>query len=168
MRRGLPILFVALATLWLPGSVSTGSQKELTRDAIRKLYGVPVSEIYRTSEKLVVTASFAPSGNLCRARIQSDAGEIRDKELKAALDTLVPANVRGKYKMGTFLDYTCLKLVKSPESKSGFQTVPDTCAECGGVSEDYERLTITKYGNSDAYSSVNINFHKPECSSSGE
>jgi hypothetical protein len=41
--------------------------------------------------------------------------------------------------------------------------IEDPCAECSGVSEDYERVGITKYGNTDQYSSVHVTFKKDEC-----
>jgi hypothetical protein len=66
------------------------------------------------------------------------------------------------------MSHDSVGMAKPSNSKSGSEIIPDTCAECGGVSEDYERLTITKYGNSDAYSSVNINFNQLECNNSGD
>ncbi len=39
----------------------------------------------------------------------------------------------------------------------------DPCAECSGISNDYERVNITRYGNTNQYSSVWITFHRPEC-----
>src|SRR5207237_37588 len=133
-------------------------------------YGNPVSEVYRTSRNLTVTASFASNGNLCRAHIESDVdGGITDTQLNAVLDELAPKDVRGEFKLGTFLNVTCLKLLK-PENatsnssgKSAMELAVDPCAECSGVSEDYERVDITKYGNTNQYSSAWITFHRPEC-----
>jgi len=71
--------------------------------------------------------------------------------------------------MGTFLDVTCLKSLKPEKSTShssgstAAQLVEDPCVVCSGVSEDYERVNITKYGNTNQYSSVHITFHRPEC-----
>jgi hypothetical protein len=136
------------------------------RDTVQKLYGSPVSEVFRSSQGVMINASFAPSGNLCGAHITSDANAgITDVQLNAVLNELVPEDVRGKYKLGTFLDITCIKLLKpenSPTNSSG-QLVVDPCAECSGVSEDYERVNITRYGNTNQYSSVQITFHRPEC-----
>jgi hypothetical protein len=53
-----------------------------------------------------------------------------DKEVNTVLDEIAPKDERGKYKMGTFLNVICL---------------PDN--DCSGVSEDYERLAITKIGS---------------------
>jgi hypothetical protein len=136
------------------------------RDTVQKLYGRPVSEVYRTSQNLTIKASFASNGNLCRAHIASEVDSgITDTQLSAVLDELAPEDIRGKYKLGTFLNITCLKFQKpenSPSSSSG-ELVVDPCSECSGVSEDYERVNITKYGNTNQYSSVHITFQRPEC-----
>jgi len=140
------------------------------REAVQRFYGSPVSEVYRTSQDLTVTASFASSGNLCRAHIKSDtAAGITDTQLGVVLDELAPKDARGEFKIGTFLNGTCLKLMKSESSalnlsgKSRLNLAVDPCAECSGISEDYERVNITKYGNTNEYSSVWITFHQPEC-----
>jgi hypothetical protein len=143
------------------------------RDNVERLYGTPVSEVYRTSQNLMISASFASNGNLCRAHIHSGVGgEITDKQLNAVLDELAPKEVRGEPKMDTFLNGTCIKLVepKNSTSNSGGKPAPefveDPCAECHGVSEDYEQVTITKYGNTNQYSSAWITFRRPECKES--
>jgi hypothetical protein len=71
--------------------------------------------------------------------------------------------------MSTFLDSTCLKLEKTENStsdlggKAAMKVAVDPCAECSGVSVDYEQANITRYGNTNEYSSVWISFHRPEC-----
>ena len=170
------VFFCVSALMVFLARVQSSSSKAGTptivenRDTVQRLYGSPVSETYRTPQNLTVAASFASNGNLCRAHIGSDADAvITDKQLNAVLDELVPRDVRGKYKLGTFLDVTCLKLVKPEQStsKSGENARPemivDPCAECSGVSEDYDRVNITRYGNTNQYSSVHITFHRPEC-----
>lgn len=157
---------VFMAGVQLSPSKSVRTATIQNRDMVQKLYGTPVSEVYRTSHNLAVTASFASNGDLCRAHITShgNAG-ITDVQLDTVLDELVPRDVRGKYKLGTFLDITCLKVLKpenSPPNSSG-ELVVDPCIECSGVSEDYERVSITKYGNTNQYSSVQIAFQRPEC-----
>lgn len=94
----------------------------------------------------------------------ADAG-ITDMQLNAALNELAPKDVRGEFKHGTFLNVTCMKLVKPENSTSDSrgQLAVDPCAECSGVSEDYERANITKYGNTNQYSSVRITFAQPQC-----
>jgi len=132
---------------------------------MQKLYGSAIQEVYRTSQHLTVTASFASGGNLCRAHIQSnvDTG-ISDAELDAVLHVLAPEDVRGKHKMSTFLDITCVKLQKPESDSSGKpELAVDPCAQCSGVSDEYERATITRYGNTNEYSSVQISFNQPEC-----
>ena len=137
-----------------------------TRNTIQKLYGSAISEVYRTPQHLTVTASFASGGNLCRAHIQSnvDTG-ITDAELDAVLNELAPDDVRGKHNMSTFLNVTCLKLRKPENSNSSAkpELAVDPCAQCSGVSDDYERANITRYGNTNEYSSVQISFNQPEC-----
>jgi hypothetical protein len=140
------------------------------RATVQRFYGSPTSEVYRTSQNLTITASFAPNGNLCRAHINSDAdAKITDKHLNAVLDELAPKEVRGEFKMDTFLNITCIKLVKPENSTSNSSKAPapelevDPCSECSGVSDDYERVKITKYGNTNRYSSVQITFKQPEC-----
>lgn len=140
------------------------------RDTVQRLYGRPVSEVYRTPQGLSVTASFASTGHLCRAHIRSDdASGITDEQLNAALEKLVPEGVRGKHKMSTFLDGTCLKARKAENStsdsggKPAMEVTADPCAECSGVSQDYEQANITRYGNTNEYTSVWVTFHMPEC-----
>ena len=158
---GLPGLFLLIA--FLPTTRSNSSKPEASatvqnRETVHRLYGSPVREVYQASRNLTVTASFASNGDLCRASLRSgiDSG-ITDKELETALDKLAPKQARGEYKMGTFLNITCLK------SDSAKRMVVDPCAECSGVSEDYERVKITKYGNTNQYSSVHVVFKGAEC-----
>jgi hypothetical protein len=162
------IVFLAL----VQSSSSTLETRALiqNRNTVQSLYGSPVREVYRTSHDLMVTASFASNGNLCRARIHSDGGGgITDTELNPVLDELVPKNVRGEFKIGTFLNITCLKVQEPERSASNSSRKPapkvvvDPCAECSGVSEDYERVNITKYGNTNQYRSVHVTFQRPEC-----
>jgi hypothetical protein len=69
-----------------------------------------------------------------------------DKEVNTVLCEIVPTNERGNYKMGTFLNIICL---------------PDN--DCAGVSEDYERLAITKIGSTNEYRYISILYHSAEC-----
>jgi hypothetical protein len=166
--------FIVFTTGVQPSPPKLGTPVSIQdRYAVQTLYGSPVSEVYRTPENLMVTASFAQTGNLCQAGIRSGNGaEITDKDLNAVLDRLAPKEVRGEFKMGTFLNITCLKPVKpkNPTSNSNENPTPklevDPCAECSGVSEDYEQVKITKYGNTNRYSSVQITFKQPECEES--
>ncbi len=174
MRRVPPFgIFAFVALLIIAPSSSSQSGTHATiqnRSMVQRLYGSPVSEVYRTPEGLSLTASFSPSGNLCRAhnRFRTASG-ITDEELNAVLAKLAPESVRGKHKISTFLDGTCLKARKAENSapvssgKPAMEVTVDPCAECSGVSEDYEQANITRYGNTNDYSSVWITFHRPEC-----
>lgn len=162
----LVLLVFLLPTIQSSSSKSGISATIQNRDTVRSLYGSPVSKVYRTSQDLTITASFASNGNLCRAHVKSDLDPgITDAQLKVVLDELAPEEARGEYKIGTFLNGVCLKYVEPEKSKphSKRQLVADPCAECSGVSEDYERVNITKYGNTNEYSSVYISFQQPEC-----
>jgi hypothetical protein len=151
-------VLVFLSVLQSSSSKSGTTTTYQTRGSVQRLYGNPISEVYRTPQGLTATASFAPNGTLCRARVTSeDGGGITDAQLDPTLGELAPEASRGKYKIGTFLDHVCIKLGDSGKIEG------DPCAECFGVSEDYERVTITKYGNTNKYSSVQVNFHIPEC-----
>src|SRR5713226_6033603 len=118
---------VAGALLALPLVVSAQNSTDL-----RQHYGNAIGEVYRTSNHLLVTAYFDEHGNICREHIESeDRGRrMTDKEVNTVLDEIAPKNERGNYKIGTFLNIICL---------------PDN--DCAGVSENYERLTISKIGN---------------------
>jgi hypothetical protein len=174
MRRivsfGIAAFVIFLAAVLSSSSKAGTPARIQSRDAVEKLYGDPVSEVYQTSQNLTITASFGSDGNLCRARFKPDGGgEITDTELNAVLDELVPEDVRGVFRMSTFLDGTCLKLLKPEDSTPSEDGIPamklavDPCAECSGVSNDYERVNITRYGNTNEYTSVRITFHRPEC-----
>jgi hypothetical protein len=167
---GMSVFIVLLAGVQSSSSKLGTSATIQNREMVQRLYGSPVSEVYRTSQNLTITASFASNGNLCRAHINSDVDAgITDKQLIAALDELAPKNVRGEFKLSTFLNITCLKVLKPENSrstssrKSAMKLEVDPCAECSGVSDDYERVNITKYGNTNRYSSVQITFQEPEC-----
>ena len=139
--RGAPIVAGAILAL----SSLAAAQ---TRADLRQHYGDSVGEVYRTSNHLTVTAYFDEHGNICREHIESEnlGRRMTDKEVNTVLDEIAPKDERGKYKMGTFLNIICL---------------PDN--DCAGVSEDYERLAITKIGSSNEYRYVSIVYHSAEC-----
>ena len=170
------VSFAISAFLLFLTEVQSGSSKLETlpviknREMVQRFYGSPVSEVYRTSQNLTITASFASNATLCRAHIGSNANAgITDTQLNAVLDELAPKNIRGEFKRGTFLNVTCLKVMKSENSspdssgKPPMEVTVDPCMECSGVSDDYERVNITRYGNTNQYSSVNLTFRQPEC-----
>ena len=117
------------------------------RNALRKQSGNAIGEVYHTSNHLTVTAFFDEQENICRARIEHEnKARMTDGEVNSVLDEIAPKSERGSYKMGTFLNIICL---------------PDN--DCAGVSEDYERLAITKIGSTNEYRYVSIVYHSAEC-----
>jgi hypothetical protein len=174
MRRvlssGISTFTVLLAVVQLSSSKSGTPARIQNRDRVQRLYGSPISEVYRTSQNLTITASFAGNGSLCQADIESGADVgITDSQLNAVLDELAPEDVRGKHKLSTFLNITCLKRLKpetstsEPSGKPAINLVVDPCRQCSGVSDDYERGNITKYGNTNEYGTVRITLDRVEC-----
>lgn len=117
------------------------------RTDLRQHYGGAIGEVYRTPSHLMVTAYFDENGNICREHVESeDRGRrMTNDEVKTVLDEIAPENERGKYKIGTVLNIGC----------------PDN--DCAGVSEDYERLEITKIGSTSKYRYVSVVYHSTEC-----
>jgi hypothetical protein len=118
------------------------------RTDLRQHYGDAIGDVYRTSNHLTVTAYFDEHGNICREHIESEnrGRRMTDKEVNTVLDEIAPKSDRGNFKMGTFLNIICL---------------PDN--DCAGVSEDYERLAITKIGSTNEYRYISIVYHSAEC-----
>jgi hypothetical protein len=114
---------------------------------LRQHYGAAIGEVYRTPSHLMVTAYFDEDGNICREHVESeDRGRrMTNNEVKTVLDEIAPENERGKYKIGTVLNIGC----------------PDN--DCAGVSEDNERLEITKIGTTSKYRYVSVVYHSTEC-----
>jgi hypothetical protein len=134
---------VAGAVLALPLLVAAQSRADLTQH-----YGDAIGEVYRTSNHLTVTAYFDDRGLVCREHIESESRGRRmtDKEVNAVLDEIAPKSERGNFKGGMFLNLRCL---------------PDD--DCAGVSEDYERLAVTKIGSTNEYRYVSILYHTADC-----
>lgn len=80
---------------------------------------------------------------------------MKDAELDSVLEELTPKATRGKYLMGTFLDLSCAETNKNGELTA--------VRNCGGVSEDYKRVTITKWGNTNDYGSADIVYYSRGC-----
>ncbi len=163
--------FIAFLAVAQSSSSKLGTRPTAqNRDTVRRLYGSPVSEVFRTPQNLTVTASFASNGSLCRAVIKSDVESgITDLQLHTVLEELAPPAVLGKFKIATFLDIICMKLRKAESAtsdstgKTATELAVDACGECSGASEEYERAYVTRYGNTNQYSSVHITFRQPEC-----
>jgi len=73
-----------------------------------------------------------------------------DSDVNTVLNEIAPKSARGNYKGGTFLNLRCL---------------PDD--DCAGVSEDYERLMITKIGSTNEYRYISLLNHSAECKQLG-
>lgn len=107
-------------------------------ETFRQRYGKPISETYLVRPGIVVSASYGTNGNTCELVISPEeldvvirrrpgSGEIDYQLLEEIEDELVPKPERGKFKMGAFLDITCL-----PEN------------DCAGTQEDWENVVIYK------------------------
>ena len=80
---------------------------------------------------------------------------MKEAELESALEELAPKDTRGEYVHGTFLDYTCLET----DAAGKFIGAHD----CGGVTEDYKRVSITKWGNTNDYRAADITYYQRGC-----
>ena len=150
-HRGLRIRVAAIVFLAL-GSLALSQN----RNALQQLYGTPVGDTYRTSKGLLIQASFAPNGNLCVAHINAENRNLEDAELETVLEELAPKEVRGEFVRGGSLDFTCLELNEAGEFNG-------RARNCGGSSSEYERATITKWGNTNDYNAVDITYYRRGC-----
>lgn len=100
----------------------------------------PVSETFIMRPGISVTATFGTNGRITEFLIYpqdtgvvkfSRANSLSIDSVKAIIDELVPAAVRGQHVISTFLNVDCLP-----------------ANDCNGASEKYERATI--YYNSTA------------------
>jgi hypothetical protein len=133
-----------------------------TANTLRQTRERDLSNLRRSDGHCVICSQWQS----CEAHIGSGSDRgITDAQLNPVLDDVAPKDVRGEFKMGTFLNITCTKLLKpenAPSDSKG-ELVEDPCITCSGVSDDYERVNITKYGNTNHYTSVHITFKRPEC-----
>lgn len=72
------------------------------------------------------------------------------------MEELAPKDSRGKYIMGTSLNLACFFETNDAGQIAG-------ALGCGGVSEDYERVTITKLGNTNDYNSAYVAYYRRGC-----
>src|SRR5258708_6405992 len=107
-----------------------------SRDQLKAKYGNPVSETFIVRPGIEVTATYAATGRIVELVIspqntgliksRSSTGKALNKDLlKRIIEELAPMPTRGKYIIGSFIDFTCL-----PHD------------DCTGSEEEYERLTI--------------------------
>ena len=126
-----------------------------SRSMLQERYGNPVGDVYRTSKGLLIKPTFAPNGSLCAAHVTAENRTMTEAELETVLEELAPKDARGKYIIGTFLNLICL------ETKDAGQI--NGAHACGGVSEDYDRVTITKWGNTNDYNSADVAYYRRDC-----
>jgi len=138
----LKIAVIVAVTVLTITSVASAQNSTL-----RRHYGNAIGEVYRTPNRLIVTAFFDAHGDICREQIESEirGRRMTDKDVNRVLDEIAPKNYRGNYKIGGFRN------MSSPDNDSS------------GVFEDYERLTITKIGSDNEYRYVFILYHSAEC-----
>jgi hypothetical protein len=105
-----------------------------TQDSLKAKYGAPVSETFLVRPGITVTATFSATGGVRElivaperpsSLIKSTIAEIDHQLLREIIDELAPRKERGEYKVGSFLNITCL-----PKN------------DCAGTSEDCEKLII--------------------------
>jgi hypothetical protein len=123
-----------------------------SRRTLQDRYG---SDVYRTSKGLVIKPTFAPNDALCAAQIMAEGRTMKEAELETVLEELAPKDARGKFIIDTFLDYTCLETDDAGKIAGAHG--------CGGVSEDYERVTITKWGNTNDYTAADVAYYRRGC-----
>jgi hypothetical protein len=137
--------------------LTSGSIKECyqNRDTLRDCYGDPVDARYHTLGNLIIAPSFTKKGILCKVDITANNGKLSDPEVSTILAGLAPKDARGKFIIDTFLSSICLE-----KNDAGKYEV----FVCGGVSGAYDRITITKFGNTNEYTSVNLTYrHRNGC-----
>ncbi|MFZ3215067.1 MAG: hypothetical protein WA192_03315 [Candidatus Acidiferrales bacterium] len=127
-----------------------------TPEALRRRYGKPISEAFLVRAGVAVTATYGASGETCSLMIEPretlgrsvkpESPIIEEKLLEEISKELVPEEDRGKYKMGTFLDITCL---------------PDN--DCAGVQEDWTKLVIYRNSGEKGTRYETIKWKRAEC-----
>jgi hypothetical protein len=113
------------------------------------------TETYVTGSGVSVTKRFNSRGRLCTillrpphsapAKCTESTEKLTDQQVNPLLSELVPENERGKFVMGAFLDIDC------PEEI------------CGGASERYKHVIITKIGNINEYCYVAVDYLRRSC-----
>jgi hypothetical protein len=119
----------ALLIMILTASVVAAQSKA----DFRKKYGEPISETFSVRSGINATVTYTSSGEITELLIAPQITSlVKSGNYALALDIvkniineLVPAEARGKFLMGSFLNLACL-----PKN------------DCAGSAEDYEKLTI--------------------------
>lgn len=136
-----------------PQSEQNKSNPQRSTTAYVALNGLRVSKITDADGKV---CAIRIDPRTTKATPSMSADRITDAELKSVLDELVPAEERGKFVHGTFLNISCAEV-------HGNDIRPK---ECGGVNERYERLEITRIGNTNSYHHVTVVYFRPSCEDS--
>lgn len=127
-----------------------------TPQTLRQRFGKPISETFLVRPGIVVTARYGASGNTCELLIRPEkSDEITNESnsdidydlLNGIEDELVPVAERGKYVMGTFLDFTCLW--------------GDDCG--AGTQEDWENVVIYRNAGKNGARYCVIKWTRHEC-----
>jgi hypothetical protein len=126
-----------------------------SRSTLQDRYGSLVGDVHRTSKGLLIKPTFAPNESLCAAHITAEGRTMKEDELETVVEELAPKDARGKYIIGTFLNLSCLETNDAGQVTGAYG--------CGGVSEDYERVTITKWGNTNDYNSADVVYYRRGC-----
>jgi hypothetical protein len=113
-----------------------------SREELHKRFGVSISETLTARPGVLVTITYAETGEVCEMIIHPQAltssldypitETMKSKAVDEMIDDLVPISQRGKFLIAAFLNITCLPL-----------------NNCGGVDADYERVAIRRIGGTD-------------------
>jgi hypothetical protein len=107
------LFIAAVSTLFALGILLPSD----TTTDFSKRYGSPICETYRVKPGIVATVSSGKSGHACEivvgpdqsgGMIKSRGVTIDSKQLTEVLDEIVPAEHRGKMRMGEFVNAICL------------------------------------------------------------
>lgn len=138
-----------IAIVFLLACAAATAQSSST---LRQRYGQPVSETYDVRPDVIVTVTYAKTGEMCEMLIQpikeTNSGKpslLKSQTLNEVIDELVPKVQRGKYVIGSFLNITC----------------PND--DCSGTEEDYEKVLIHKHGRIDAHRYASISWKSDAC-----
>jgi hypothetical protein len=152
VRESSSAMLAAAAPLQpLPGRISSPTPDCLYKTPAHQVFDLKRrnsdNNIYCTPEMLVYRTAAAKNGTVCQVRIelQFKGQQISESQMNTALNEVAPAKDRGKYVIGSFLNLYC-----PPEN-------------CSGVSEEYERMRITKIGGTNDYNYALISYRRDEC-----
>jgi hypothetical protein len=112
---------------------ATGTLSGQSREELRRKYGSPISETFIVRPGITVTATYETGGRIIEWLISpqiTDLEKSRGRTLngdavKAILDELVPASVRGKPLVSSIRNVTCLP-----------------ANDCGGSDQIYQNVRI--------------------------